>query len=54
VNHVALISSIGEPSSFVEYVWSDAMMEESGVWETILDFLVGLMIDSKIAVDLDL
>jgi hypothetical protein len=53
-NHVALTSSIGEPSSFVEQVWSDAMMEESDVWETVLEPLVGSVIDSKIALDLDL
>lgn len=53
-NNVALTSSIGRPLSFVEQLWSDVMMEESDARETVLEPVVGSVIDSKIVVDLNL
>jgi hypothetical protein len=51
-NHVALTSSIGEPSNYSKEVSCDALMEESVVWEIVL--FGGLVIYSKTTTASDL
>ena len=37
--NVALASPIGEPTCFKKRGWSDGIMEETDVWQTISEYL---------------